>query len=205
MLNQVFDPNNLFWRIIAKGVDIVGLSLFWAFLCLPVITVVPATVALYEAVVRSFRKWEEDDGAFTLMIKAFIKNLKRGLLISAVFLIFGLFFSFGYSIMKANWGSNMGAVMFVAFDIALLLPAGVVIYTIPLLQKTQFKIIETLKTACVLAIKHLPSTVVCVLLNMEFIIFTIERWFPILFAPVVALFLSSLFLEKIFLKYMDQN
>lgn len=201
MLNQVFDPNNLFWRIVSKGVDIVGLSLFWALLSLPVITVVPATVALYDAVVRSFRKWDEEDGAFTIMLKSFLSHIKSGILISIIFLIFGVMFLFGYSVMKANWDSNLGAVMFVAYDIALFLPGGIVIYTIPVLQKTNLSIIETLKNSCILSIKHLPSTIICVLLNLEFILFTIERWFPILFSPMMAAFLSSLFLEKIFLKY----
>lgn len=201
MLNQVFDPNNLFWRIISKGVDIVGLSLFWALLSLPIITVVPATVALYDAVVRSFRKWDEEDGAFTIMLRSFLSHIKSGIVISIIFLVFGVAFSFGYSVMKANWGSNLGAVMFVAYDIALFLPGGIVIYTIPVLQKTNLNIKETFKNACILSIKHLPSTIICVLLNLELILFTVERWFPILFAPMMATFLSSLFLEKIFLKY----
>ena len=47
MFRQVFDPDNLFWRIMARGVDFVGLSIFWIALCLPVVTIGPATAALY--------------------------------------------------------------------------------------------------------------------------------------------------------------
>ena len=43
MFRQVFDPDNLFWRLLSRGVDFVGLGLFWIALCLPVVTIGPAT------------------------------------------------------------------------------------------------------------------------------------------------------------------
>ena len=46
MFRQVFDPDNLFWRIMARGVDFVGLSIFWIALCLPIVTIGPATTKM---------------------------------------------------------------------------------------------------------------------------------------------------------------
>ena len=47
MFRQVFDPDNLFWRMISRGVDFVGLGLFWLLQCVPIVTIGPATTALY--------------------------------------------------------------------------------------------------------------------------------------------------------------
>ena len=43
-------------------VDIVGLSILWTFLCLPIVTAGPATAALYYTVVKCLRR--RDSGAF---------------------------------------------------------------------------------------------------------------------------------------------
>ena len=85
MFRQVFDPDNLFWRIMARGVDFVGLSIFWLALCLPVVTIGPATAALYYTVVKVFRH-KSDDGAFGMYWKAFVQNLRRGIPATLIFI-----------------------------------------------------------------------------------------------------------------------
>ena len=64
---------------------------------------------------------------------------------------------------------------------------------------------ELIRTAFILTFKHLPSTVVMVMLLVEMTIFTIEWWWPVLFVPVTAMLLLSLFLERIFSRYLDQE
>ena len=45
-MNGLFSPNNLFFRALSWMVDIVGISLLWAILSLPVVTILPAGAAL---------------------------------------------------------------------------------------------------------------------------------------------------------------
>ena len=56
--DRVFDPENGWWAFLGRMVDLVGLSLAWAFLSLPVVTFGPATSALYYTVVKCFRQKE---------------------------------------------------------------------------------------------------------------------------------------------------
>ena len=95
MFRQVFDPDNLFWRIMARGVDFVGLSIFWIALCLPVVTIGPATAALYYTVVKVFRH-KSDDGAFGMYWKAFVQNLRRGIPATLIFIPVMLLLAYGY-------------------------------------------------------------------------------------------------------------
>lgn len=203
MFRQVFDPENLFWRAISKGVDFVGLGLLWIALCLPIVTIGPATAALYYTVVKTFR--QKETGAFGVYLKAFRANLRSGVLATLICLPGAFLFAYGYAVMYANrLGSNLGVVMFVAYYFALLVPAGLICYLFPLMGRFEFRLKDLFRTAFAMSLRHLPSTFVVVLLTMQLVIFTLERWWPIFFTPVLGALLTSLFLERIFPKYLNE-
>ena len=201
-MQQVFDPDNAWWRFVSRCVDVVGLSVFWAMLCLPVVTAGPASSALYYTVVKCFRQGEK--GTFGVFYRAFRDNLKQGVIATLLCLPVAAALALGYAIMRANWGSDLGAVMFVAYDIALIVPAGIVCWLFPLLGRFTFRLWDALRTAAMLALRHLPTTVVIVLLTLELGIFTLERRWPVCFAPALCALLTSLFLERIFPKYLSE-
>lgn len=200
-LNQIFSTDNLFWKLISKAVDFIGLSLFWVLLSLPVVTIGPATCGLYRAMTHSVRLWNEDPGAFSVMFKAFKENIKKGIAVTIICEIVGVLLGFGYFVMKANWGSNLGAVMFTAYDLALFLPIGMVIYIFPTMATYEQSLKEYMANALFLTIRHFLTTIILVLLYLEGIVFIIERWFPILFMPSLLALLTSFFLERIYRKY----
>ena len=45
-MNQIFNPENFFWKCFDKMADVVGLSLLWFMCSLPVVTIGPACAAL---------------------------------------------------------------------------------------------------------------------------------------------------------------
>ena len=132
-MRQVFDPDNLVWSIVSRGVDLVGLSLLTALLCIPVVTAGPALAALYYTVVKCFRQREK--GTFGIFFRAFRADFRTAALAALICVPCALLLWFGYSVMRANWGSPAGAVMFVAYDIALVVPAGIVCWLFPLLGR----------------------------------------------------------------------
>lgn len=201
-LQKVFSPDNLLWSIVARGVDIVGLSLAWAFLSLGIVTFGPATAALYYTVVKCFRQKEKR--TFRIFWDSFKGCLKKGIFATLICIPLAIVFAFGYSVMKANWGSTMGQIMFVAYDVALVVPVGIACWLFPLLGRFDFKLKDAFKTAAQLSLRHLPSTVVVVLLTVEVAIFLAEYWWPVFFAPAICELLVSLFLERIFPKYLSE-
>ena len=202
-MHQVFDPDNAWWRFVSRCVDVVGLSVFWAILCLPVATVGPVTSALYYTVVKCFRQKEK--GTFGVFYRAFRENLKQGALATLICLPVAAALAFGYAVMRANWGSDAGAVMFVAYDVALVIPAGIVCWLFPLLGRFTFRLRDAFRTAAMLSLRHLPSTVIVVLLTLELGVFTVERWWPVFFAPALCALLTSLFFERVFPKYLSEE
>ena len=204
MFRQVFDPDNLFWRLISRGVDFVGLGLFWLLLCVPIVTIGPATTALYYTVVKVFR--QKDTTGFTTLWTAFRANLNQGCIATLICIPFAILFAFFYSVMgmyKNDGG--IGAVMFVAYWVVLLIPAGVVCWLFPLLARFETGLKDAFRTAFLLTLRHLPSTFVVVLLNLQLIVFALEKWWPVFFVPVLCSLLCSLFQERIFLKYLNEE
>lgn len=202
MFKQVFDPENLLWRMVARGVDLVGLGLFWLLLCFPVVTIGPATAALYYTVVKTFRQGETN--GFHLLWAAFRENLRRGCAATLICLPPCALLALGYWVMdQVKTQGSAGAVMFVAYWVALLIPAGILCWLFPILARFETGLKDAFRTAFVLTLRHLPSTFVVVLLNLYLIVFTLERWWPVFFVPVLLTLLCSLFQERVFLKYLD--
>ena len=199
---RVFDPDNLWWSFLARGVDLVGLSLAWGFLCIPILTFGPATSALYYTVVKCFRQKEKN--TFAIFWRAFRRDLKRGIVATLICVPVLVLLMLGYSIMKANWASDFGAVMFVAYDIALIVPLGVMVWLFPLIGRFDAPLKDSFRTAAMLSFRHLPSTVILVLLTVEVAVSLIEKWWPVFFAPTLWVLLESLFMERIFPKYLTE-
>lgn len=189
--------------MLAKGVDFVGLSLLWVLFCIPVVTIGPATAALYYTVVKTFR--HKKDGAFGIYVKHFWRNLKKGIPVTLICIPAALFLAWGYDVMSNHISTSAGVVMYMAYYVAMVVPAGLVCYMFPLMGRFEFKIKDLFGAAFVMELRHLPSTVILVMLTVELAVFTIENWWPVLFSPVLTALLTSLFLERIFLKYVGEE
>ncbi len=201
-MRQVFDPENLFWSLLARGVDFVGLSIVWALLCIPVITAGPASAALYYTVVKCLRCGEK--GTFGVFFRSFRDNFRSCAAAELICLPVGAALLAGYGIMRANWSSDLGAVLFVAYDVALVIPVGVVCWLFPLLGRFDFTPFGALRTAAMLTLRHIPSTAVVVMLTVELTVFSLEHIWALLLTPALCALLSSLFLERIFPKYLSE-
>lgn len=94
--------------------------------------------------------------------------------------------------------------LYVAQYFALMVPAGMLCWLFPLLGRFDYKVGGLFRTALQLTVAHLPSTVVIVLLTVQSAVFCIERWWPVLFMPSVAMLLVSLFTERVFQKYAPE-
>ena len=185
-------------------VDVCGLSIVWIFLCLPVVTIGPATAALYYTVVKCVRGRES--GAFGYYFRSFLSGFKTGLLATLAVLPAALLLWMGHDVVRW-YGTNLGGaayILYVAYYFALIVPGGVLCWLFPLLGRFEYSLKDLFRTALQLSIAHLPSTVVVVLLTAQTAVFCLERWWPVLFMPSVVMLLVSLFTERIFAKYAPE-
>lgn len=201
-MGDFFNPEKGIWSWLSTAVDIVGLSIAWLLLCLPLVTIGPATAALYHAVVLYVRPREQ--GAFKDFFLSFRKSLRVGVPATLVCLAAGAVLAWGYAIVRQNGREGAGVVMLGLYYTLLFVPAGVLCWLFPLLGRFEYKVGPLFAAALQLALRHLPTTVVVVLLTAETAAFCIPNWWPALFLPALVMLLVSLFLERIFQKYAPQ-
>ena len=203
-MGEFFNPEKGIWAWLSTLVDVVGLSVLWIALCLPVVTIGPATAALYYAVVRYVRRRES--GAFGGYLRSFRANFAVGLRATLTVIPLFLLLLGGYRIV-CWYGTRLGGmayILYVAYYFALVLPAGVVCWLFPLLGRFEYGVRDLFRTAFQLTIAHLPSTVILVLLTGQSAVFCLNRWWPVVFLPSVGMLLASLFTERIFCKYSPE-
>ncbi len=192
-MNGFFSPNNLFFRSLSWAVDIVGISILWLFLSLPLVTLVPASAALYQTCALCVRRGES--GAFSRFLRSFLGNLRQGCLLSLVVVPLGLLLLLGQNVMAAT-------ALYGVYTAALFLPFGAACWLPPLLGRFDFPSRELWRTAFLLALGHLPTTLLAVLLTAG-AAFACLLCFPLLFLlPVVLEIALSFPMERVFRKYM---
>lgn len=199
-----FNPEKGIWAFLSWMVDIFGLSLLWAALCLPVVTIGPATAALYYTVVKCVRGRES--GAFGYYFRSLRQNFKTGFLAGLIALAAAAVLLGGHFIVRW-YGTRLGGglyILYVAQYFALIFPAGMLCWLFPLLGRFEYTVGGLFRAAFQMTAAHLPSTVVVVLLMAQTAAFCIQRWWPVLFMPVTATLLASLFFERIFQKHSPE-
>ena len=107
-------------------------------------------------------------------------------------------------VQASAWGLILAVLDYVAYYFALTLPAGVLCWLFPLLGRFEYTVAGLFRAALQLTVAHLPSTVVVVLLTAQTAVFCVQRWWPVLFMPVIAMLLVSLFFERIFQKHSPE-
>ncbi len=200
-MGDFFNPEKGIWAWLSTLVDVCGLSILWIALCLPAVTIGPATAALYYTVVKCIRGRES--GAFGEYLRSFRTNFKVGVQTSLVVVPLFLLLLGGYRIV-CWYGTRLGGmayILYVAYYFALVLPAGVLCWLFPLLGRFDYKVRDLFRTAFQLTVAHLPSTVIVVLLTFQTAVLCLNRWWPVVFVPTVTMLLVSLFTERIFQKY----
>ena len=198
-----FHPDNIIFRALARLVDLVGLSLLWAVCSIPLVTLVPATAALYHALYRVFRK-KDEDRSFRLFFRSLRENLRQGVPASLICLgaAWALYILYQWMYYFALLDSD-GVVLFVCLAVLLVVRGGLACGVGPRLGRFQFSVGGLFSTGLRLTFRHLPSTVVMVLLTLELARLVPELlWVPLLIVPSLWALLVSLFAERIFVKYL---
>lgn len=93
-------------KLFKKAADLIGITLLWLVGCVPVVTIVSSTAAMYETVLRCVRK--ESGGICKTFKTAYVKNLKQGvgltILYGVAFALLGVgnYFVFGVNPDKSS-------------------------------------------------------------------------------------------------------
>ena len=201
MAGGIFNPENGLYRSMEKLVDLFLLSVFWMFCCIPVVTIGPSTAALYNTVTRCIRGSERNSWA--MFFRTFRENLKVGILSTLAILPAAVILIFLQGLLYQTAVNQAGYVLYVAYQIFLLLPLGMLCYVFPVLSRFTFQTGGLLLNCSKLAIAHLPATILMGLLLALAV--WVCSFLPLLLVvlPALLALIHSFPLERIFRPYIQ--
>jgi len=208
-MSKLFDMNGPLMRGLTAVTNLILLSCAWLVFSIPVITIGPATAALYYTTQKMVRG--ENPSIFRCFWKGFRDNLKQGIVLT---LIFGaaaalMYYDYLFSYMV---GDSLGTTLRIVFVIMAVVWLMMVCYTFPLQAQFQNSIKITLKNALLLSLVHLGKTVLLVVLHLIPVAVCLAlpelfaRLLPLwLFgAPGIIAYLSTLRMKKVWAGLMEK-
>lgn len=157
MFNSIFDMDKPFWRWMGKIPDIFLLSLCWYLCCIPIITIIPASCALFDAVSRNLLM--DDKGCYKRFFRSFIRELKQGIPLTIFWLIIGFMAFYGYHIITAIAAANPDFGIFaIMYLIMVIITVGFLFWLVPLQSRYNHKFVGLHINALRFFLGRLPGT-----------------------------------------------
>ncbi len=181
-----------------------GLSFFWLLCCLPLVTVFPACVALYDSVIHCVHG--DEPGAFGRFFSTLRDEVFRGILVSLLWLALIAVFIVGFQIVN-NIGkeNSIFAVYSVVYAGTMLVPVSMLAWMIPLQARFQYGFWELHRTAMSFVIVHLPTTAAMLGILLLSAMVSIVILPMLLLLPAITVTLQSALTEKVLNKYEEEE
>lgn len=161
MFSSFFNLDNPIFKFLSTLVDLVALNVMFVISCIPIFTIGAAMTSLQYVMVTG---WDTQNAhLFKMYTGSFKQNFKQSTIVWLILLLAGLFLAFtGWLVYQQSKVDD--GVLFMAFIVifALVCIAYLCIFTYiwPVIAKFENTTGMMFKNALVLAISHLPSTLV---------------------------------------------
>ncbi len=209
-MSKFFSFDSRVWDFLTKVANLLLVNLFWLVFCLPIVTIGPATTAMYSVQLCLIRS--EDVSVFNVFWKNFRCDFGKSLVL---FLFVGLLTSLAIVCLIVLFVMipGLSAIEKVLFSIPALIIFLFVGYVFPLNAKYENSVIQTLKNALVLSLVNIfPSFCVLVFTTSPIwlhLIFPIELKHSLFFMATFAFSLigygNTLLLNRVFIKHFPEE
>ena len=205
------NPDSRIMSFLAKLGDMFILNVLYLVCCIPVITIGAATTALYYNTLKMAENRESY--VWREFLRTFKENFKQATIIWMIILVIGAVLV-GYFLVMWGIGSqalaSVTAIVVIVVGVFLILTA---VYVFPVLARFDNSVLNIMKYALLMAIRHLPSTVVILAIHSVPLLLAfasleafIRGLLPVLLftVSILAYFESKLF-SRIFSNYYPKT
>lgn len=200
-MGNLFNMDNAFFRFMGKLFDVVALNLVFIIVCIPIVTIGPAISALYYASVKSIRR----DRSYPIkeFFKAFKRDFKQSFIVGLILVLASVIIYVDIRFVMDFIKNDFTAMRYVYLVIGLVI-SFISVYIFPLISRFSLKISGLFRLSFYLAIRHLLTTIVSIILLFGgFVLVYISAGLALLFVPVLVNLLISIMMEKVLIKCMD--
>lgn len=142
------------------------LNVLWFFLALPLITLFPATAALFGSM-RDFNQ-KKEVGVFQSFFSHFKTHFKQSLIYGVIWSIITIAFFANVLIMNESPSAMDGMILIMLTMLGIIL-SFISVYLFPVLVHFQLPFKETLKKSLLLSFKNSPTALLCILLFLAMV------------------------------------
>lgn len=199
-----FHYDNPFMAILVRIANLMLLSFYWAVCCIPIITIIPASAALYHTTAKVVRG--SGSGVTRDFFRTLRQECKGGAALSLVCAAAGGMLAYGLFLGNQMWRDSVFGVVYFAFGILLaLILVPTVLYIPPTLSRFEGGVSVILRLSLYFASQH-PFRTLYMLALLALIVFLVD------FYPVLLLILPGIYtdlictgMEKTLEKYAEEN
>lgn len=199
-----FKIENPIMAAMIKIANMMIVSFFWLLCCLPVVTIIPSTAALYHTTVKVIRK--NGSGVASDFYKSFKGALKKGIPLSLIFIATAamLYFALSYGIQMQR--ENMfGTIYFIIGCVIVFIWAASAMYIPIALSRFEGRVDLYIRMGLYFAGKNIGLTI------LRLVLFALVALL-VDFYPIALLILPGLYMdliasgvEKQLLRFMEEN
>lgn len=203
-MNNLFNLDNKFFRIVNKIVDCFWLNFLWLLFCIPIFTIGAANTAFYYTVNKVIR---HDRGYVASEFwHAFKTNFKQSTLAWLIVLFIGLLLGMDtyimYQFAQAGETSSVWCIVFLVFLALHIMWSSYIFSYIARFENT---VKQTLKNSALIAIGAIGKTLILLVLYVACVLAIEIIPFLLFILPAVYMVIKNRIMESTFQKYMSEE
>lgn len=202
-MQQIFNIDSRFMRLLAKVMDLLILDLLWVISSLPIVTIGAATTALHYSCFKIIK--DEEGPILQTFFKSFKSNFKHATIIWLILLgaLAFLAFDFAASTQLSDARIISGSIFFGIFTLLAVIWGLLAIYVFALLARFSNSVKRTLVNAFVLGISHLGRSILMVILDV--VLVCLGLFYLPVAVPVLPVLVNCFFLQELFAKHLPTD
>ena len=155
-MDRLFNMDNKFFTVMGRVAALIMLNVVFLICCLPIVTIGASLTALHYVTLKMARN--EESYIIRSFFKSFKQNFKQATVINLIMLAVAAILYMDLRIV-GNIDGTMSQVLYIVFFAFGILYMMVFLYIYPVLAKFYNSIKNTFRNAFLMAIRHLPYTV----------------------------------------------
>lgn len=162
-MNDIFNLEGPFFTILSKFCDMLILSICWTLFSIPVVTIGPATSALYHTIHNSF--FQNRGYIIATFWESFKSNFKQGIMLTLLCIPVGLFALISFHFSKSmGHETPLGILYIVVCVFCVLFVLIMFSYGFPTLSRFYMKFVDIIKSSVAFAITRAGFTILLLLI-----------------------------------------
>lgn len=210
MLAAFFDAGNPVFKFLSTLLDLLILNVMFVISCIPIFTIGAAITSMQYVMITG---WDTQNlGLFKMYVKSFKQNFKQSTIVWLIMLVAGAFFGFtGYLVYQQSKVDDgvLFMIFVIIFAIMCIVYLCIFTYVWPLIAKFENNTKTTVKNALVLALSHLPSTLIVWLIFVVAAYFIainpVVRAFAIVFLIAVVFYFQTRVFRNVLAPYLGED